>query len=123
MCYNGIVEIHASRSEMGGFAVGVIGMTDHDVHVFYTSRPWRKCRAAVLELDKYECQICRDRGRYSRATHVHHVNELKHRPDLALSITDETGKRNLVSLCGSCHENAHNSLRQRVKKPVTPERW
>lgn len=100
-----------------------------DVHAFYVSPPWEHKRLDVLELDRYECQRCRAKGRYRRATMVHHVNHLRDRPDLALSIwyTDKDGKkhRQLISLCAECHELEHPERlkRKEHKPPLTPERW
>lgn len=96
-------------------------------HAFYMSSDWQRVRARVLAMDHYECQHCKARGRYAPATHVHHVKHLKERPDLALSIYDEdTGQRQLVSLCFACHREEHPEM-QRVQpsKPAfrTRERW
>lgn len=94
-------------------------------HPFYRSGWWERRRAEVLRLDRYECQMHRQRGQYARATMVHHVNTVEARPDLALSIwTGEPNKseRNLISLCHSCHEEIHGH-RHEVVEPLTPERW
>lgn len=96
---------------------------------FYTWNSWRRLRKEVLAFDRFECQDCKKRGRYSPAVCVHHIKHLRDRPDLALSIWDhETGERQLVSLCRHCHELRHpESLRQYgwavIKIPVTQERW
>lgn len=84
-------------------------------------------RLAVLRLDRYECQLCKARGKYRRGTIVHHIRHLRERPDLALSIWDpDTGERQLITVCKSCHEAEHpESLRkcQAAAPPITPERW
>lgn len=98
---------------------------------FYDWPEWEHTRAAVLELDHWECQICRGRGRYRRAVLVHHVAHLKDRPDLALSVFDpDTGKRQLVSLCRACHVEQHPERQRKWRwtakppaNPVTIERW
>ena len=83
----------------------------------------------VLALDHYECQYCKAKGRYRRAKVVHHVNHLRDRPDLALSIwfRDAKGirRRQLISTCWDCHEEQHpERLRKKASKPpLTPERW
>lgn len=96
-------------------------------HAFYLWGKWIRTRAAVLRLDRYECQHCKAKGRYTRADIVHHVKHLKRRPDLALSIYDpDTGERQLVSVCKRCHEQEHpESQRQykNIRQPVTAERW
>ena len=48
-------------------------------HNFYICSEWLRIRAEVLRLDRYECQICKSKGRYKRAEIVHHVNHLKRR--------------------------------------------
>ncbi len=88
---------------------------------FYHTREWKRVRLKVLELDHRECQECRAKGIYERATLVHHVIELRVRPDLALSIFYE-GKRQLISLSDPCHEIVHEH-RHSQPEPLTPERW
>lgn len=94
---------------------------------FYWWSDWLRTRADVLRMDRYECQLCKARGRYSRATIVHHVKHLRDRPDLALSVYDpDTGERQLVSVCKACHEAEHpESMRQHAQReaPLTAERW
>lgn len=100
-------------------------------HDFYVWCKWLKEREFVLKQDKYECQRCKENGRYRRAVLVHHINHLKQRPDIALKmwITGDDGKlqRQLVSLCRECHEHFHPErmhkqyeLRESFKNP---ERW
>lgn len=104
-------------------------IADRNVLQFYVSYDWKKKREEVLALDKHECQKCKARGVYTRATIVHHVKHLRDRPDLALSIwhiqPDGTKVRQLVSLCDRCHEEEHpERLKQyRKQKPITEERW
>jgi len=101
-----------------------------NLHAFYTCRPWVNLRLVVLRMDHYECQKCKARGKYTRATHVHHVNHVRDFPELALSITyiDENGveHRQIISLCWRCHEEEHPDRvqdKQEEKEPLTPERW
>lgn len=93
-------------------------------YTFYASAGWKRIRAEVLNLDHHECQRCREMGRYTPATTVHHIKHLKDRPDLAYSIYDGDD-RQLVSLCASCHDHEHpEKLRKNAKaEPLTPERW
>lgn len=95
---------------------------------FYDWPEWDERRAQVMALDHSECVLCRERWhRYRRAELVHHVKHLRDRPDLALSIVDpDTGKRQLVSLCKTCHEDEHPEWRRRsaaFSPPLTAERW
>lgn len=82
------------------------------IYKFYKSREWKTLRSEVLEDNHNECIKCASVGRYTRATMVHHVNEVLKRPDLALSkyYTDSDGntKPNLLPLCDACHERIHN---------------
>ena len=96
-------------------------------NIWYNEAAWQSMRAQVLKLDHYECQLCKAKGRHSKAVIVHHVKHLKDRPDLALSVWDpDTGERQLVSVCKRCHEELHpESQRQfrRIRAPLTAERW
>ena len=93
---------------------------------FYEGREWRRLRKVVLQADKYECQQCKSRGKYTKANTVHHVKHLEHYPELGLEryYTDEDGKRqkNLISLCHLCHLEIHN-YQHKPKEPLTEERW
>lgn len=99
----------------------------NDIHTFYTSGKWKQLRAQVLAMDRYECQLCKSRGRYAKATTVHHVNYVKQHPELALEIWYEwrgKRKRNLISLCHDCHEEVHGYRKKDLDKPLlTEERW
>lgn len=88
---------------------------------FYKCRDWKCKRREILRRDNYECQKCKKRGEFAKATTVHHIKHLDKRPDLAL--VDE----NLESLCGVCHNIEHP---EKLKKPeverrerITEERW
>ena len=58
-----------------------------------------------------------------RATHVHHIQELRDRPDLAFDAD------NLISLCHTCHEEVHdrlakaNGMNKRNVKFMNEDRW
>lgn len=96
------------------------------VDVFYRWGVWKALREEVLRMDNYECQLCKAQGRYAKAVVVHHVQHVKDRSDLALSVWDENGERQLISVCKRCHEMLHpESLRQwQPRKAVlTQERW
>lgn len=94
---------------------------------FYRRAAWRRVRDEVLRLDRYECQRCKARGRYSRAVVVHHVKHLEDRPELALSVYDEN-RRQLISVCKRCHEELHPDRIEKwkyisTKAKVTDEKW
>lgn len=100
-------------------------IVNKDMHAFYTWTPWEKVRLDALKLDKFECQHCKAKGKYTKATTVHHVNHVKQYPELALSLwfKDRDGKtrRNLISLCHDCHEKEHNYRKKKEKKLFTEE--
>ena len=79
---------------------------------FYQSKAWRRTRLLVLQRDHYLCKHCLKRGRITRATEVHHIEELEEHPERALDLT------NLVSLCWDCHEQT----KRRGAKPLPPVR-
>lgn len=99
---------------------------EEDIHRFYTWGKWKTVRSKVLSMDKGECQICKSRGKYTKATTVHHVNYVKKHPEMALDIYytyNGRKKRNLISLCHDCHEEVHGYRKPEKKKPLTEERW
>lgn len=97
--------------------------------LFYQTTDWKELRHEVLEDYHYECQECLKKGNYTRADCVHHQNELKKRPDLAMSkfYIDQKGNKqpNLVPLCNTCHNIIHDKLGewQRKDKFYVDERW
>ena len=99
------------------------------VEQFYFTEDWKELRQDVLEFFHYECQECLKKGTYTKADCVHHMNEVRQRPDLALSrhYIDSKGQRqyNLVPLCNTCHNLVHDKLGewQRKDKFTNEERW
>ena len=96
-------------------------------NVWYNSGDWAAVKAAVKQIDHYDCLICKAMGRRRAAHIVHHVRHLRDRPDLALSIYDpDTGERQLICVCKQCHEMLHPESQRQYrpsKPPVTAERW
>lgn len=101
---------------------------------FYKSNEFRALRAEVLRDHHNECAECAKRGRYRRAKVVHHVHEVRDRPDLALTRwvrePDGTVTENLIPLCQECHEIAHGRAyagrgedAQERKEKEAEERW
>lgn len=100
------------------------------IELFYQTKEWKELRQEVLFDNHYECTECMKKGRYTRANCVHHVNEVRHRPDLALSkyYTDAEGKqqKQLIPLCNACHSIIHDKLghQEREKNKFTnEEKW
>ena len=79
----------------------------HDAAVdrFYSTRAWRKCRAAFLADKSGLCEICLGKGLIVPATEVHHkivlTSENINNPDVTLN------HANLMALCDDCHHEQH----------------
>lgn len=96
---------------------------------FYHSKYWKKLKKEVLTEQHYECQRCLREHRLTLlndSSPVHHINELRQHPELALSkfYVDEQGqvKRQLESLCFDCHNKEHNRFTKK-EKFTNEERW
>ena len=89
------------------------------IYLFYLQKEWKNLSKKVLKDQHYECQDCKKKGLYSRATAVHHEHEVREFPELALSEYDHNGNRNLTSLCDACHD----ARRAAKEKFVNEERW
>lgn len=96
---------------------------------FYKTKEWLQLRQSILDKYHNECQECLKQGKYTEAKNVHHINELKQRPDLALneyytdSMTGER-KRNLIPLCVECHNIQHKRVCKGEYRPqLNEERW
>lgn len=94
---------------------------------------WQKVRLEQLERDHYECQRCKHNGKYrnldglkkyTKATLVHHDFRVDKYPQYAFKSV-VNGKRNLYSLCQSCHEIEHEAERGMIEKPkeLNEEKW
>ena len=99
----------------------------NDVHRFYIWSKWLRVRKEILKRYHNVCVDCRAAGRYTKATTVHHINYVKHHPELALEAMyiDDKGceQRNLISLCHECHEKRHGYRQKNYQPPLTEERW
>lgn len=92
---------------------------------FYKCKEWRSLRAKALKRDHYECVMCRAEGKYHRAENVHHILEVKERPDLALTFS------NIECICIKHHNFIHDRYQPIVRtKPEdkfsnfnATERW
>ena len=98
----------------------------NNLHKFYTCTEWIKLRLEVLEDYKHECQDCKAKGYYTKATHVHHVQYVRKHPRYALSkvyVFRGVIYINLIPLCHDCHEKRHGYRQKEKKEPLTVERW
>lgn len=100
---------------------------------FYDSALWKRTREEQLIRDHYECQRCKHQGKYkdlkgaikyTRAVLVHHDFRLTKYPQYA-TMPYVNGKRNLYSLCNSCHEIEHEAERGVIQQAeeLNEERW
>ena len=93
---------------------------------FYNSTYWRHIRKEVLIEYKNECQDCKAKGFYTKATTVHHQQYVRRHPRYALSkvyIFQGVIHINLVPLCHECHEARHGYRVKNKKEVLTVERW
>ena len=105
-------------------------IADNRLIVFYKSKEWIELKNEVMMSFHYECQECLKRGRYTKADCIHHHNEVRHRPDLALSkyyIDSEGNKQyNLIPLCNRCHNEVHDKfghIQRQSEKFMNEEKW
>lgn len=94
---------------------------------FYNDSYWRELSHAVIREQHFECQLCKKRGKYSRAVLTHHVKPLKDFPELAYERFQdgEMKERQLIALCQSCHEEQHPDRFGRKKSNgfTNAEKW
>ena len=69
-----------------------------DKNKFRSSSTWKKKRAEILKRDHKKCKICGNKD----GLQVHHIYSLDTNPELKLE------NSNLITLCDSCHHDAHN---------------
>lgn len=102
------------------------------LYQFYKSEEWIYLKDNVLHANHNECVHCRERHIITQADVVHHVNEVRKVPELALSFfyIDRQGRRciNLIPLCNACHEKVHDKLKEvheqkKQEKFMNEERW
>lgn len=90
-----------------------------NIKAFYNSALWEHLRLEVLDEQNHECQMCRQRGRYSSAVTVHHIKHVKKYPHLALT------KSNLMAVCKECHNELHPEKNRNYipKVLLNEEKW
>ena len=77
---------------------------------------WVQLRERILKRDQYLCGPCRDKGRTTPATEVHHILPK------AQGGTDDMD--NLVSTCSPCHREADaRALGRRVRAETGVDGW
>ena len=85
--------------------------SDPAIERFYTTKAWRKCRAAFLAEKSGLCEACLKKGLIVPAEHVHHripiTPENMNDPRITLDSS------NLMALCEECHMEQHRKKRWR----------
>ena len=100
---------------------------ENRLYSFYKSKEWRHLKEEILKENNYECAMCRESGKVTKAETVHHVQHVKKYPWLALSKTYKykgIEYKNLIPLCHDCHDKVHGRMKYKPKpRPITEERW
>lgn len=86
-----------------------------DLSPFYNTKEWARLREYKRQLEHYECERCRAKGKYRRGKNVHHKKYLRLYPELALTLS------NLENLCDECHYEEHH--KKDNEDSIIPERW
>lgn len=76
-------------------------ITEGRLEEFYNSKGWRRLSHRIIHEAHYECRMCREQHRLTRAVLAHHVKHLRDYPELAYEPS------NLMPLCYDCHERIH----------------
>ena len=82
---------------------------------------WRTLRAEVMRQHHNECVMCRQAGKITKATTVHHVYHVKEYPQYALSqyiYKDGVRIVNLIPLCDGCHNREHPEKFDKHRKNI-----
>ena len=116
-----------TNSELRDYLLYLIA--NNKLEQFYHSKAWKNLKLEVFKDQHFECQECLKENKLTIVTissPCHHVNELKDKPELALSKNyyDELGqkKKNLLCLCFECHNKIHNRF-QKNDKFLNDEKW
>jgi len=75
---------------------------DRRAKALLKDKQWREVKDVVKKRDDGLCRPCVTRGRRTRGTQVHHL--------LYRSHGGKDDARNLILLCGKCHQDAHAKL-------------
>lgn len=91
---------------------------------FYQCSAWRKLRAEVFRDFNYECKMCKDKGKFSKAKYGHHIVEIKDFKNKGHELA--LVKENIIPLCFFHHEEQHpNRFGNKPKRNpfINEERW
>lgn len=79
---------------------------DSKYNKFYKSREWIKGRQLAIVRDHALCRDCLDKDVITPYNTVHHIVPIKEDWSKRLDID------NLISLCESCHQKRHKSMKR-----------
>lgn len=73
---------------------------------FYASPQWIRLRDITLMRSNYQCQLCKQQGKVTPATEVHHKIPIR------VDWSKRLDEHNLIALCHRCHMNEERKLKQ-----------
>lgn len=79
-------------------------LENESYRLFYMSKAWKSKRKEILRRDNFECVMCKALCKFTPATDVHHILNLKDNYDKRLD------NDNLISLCHHCHYDIVHKL-------------
>lgn len=100
-----------------------------EIYKFYKLPEWQQLRAEVLQEQHNECQVCKDKGIYTPADTVHHIQFVRKHPETALDKTyiyKGIEYINLIAICKACHNKVHTEKLENKRNssiPLNKERW
>ena len=76
---------------------------------------WRRLRFRYLQQHPL-CERCKEAGKYTPATDVHHVNPIEWATTLEAMTARAYNPTNLMALCPDCHAEIHRELASHSKE-------
>lgn len=120
--------MHVPRDRSLADWIGELIRTD-TLYKFYKTDEWLDLRAEVMGDHHNECERCEEQGKLKKADTVHHENEVKKFPSMALTRyteqPDGTRREVLHPLCNQCHNEVHGRTLKGnpPKKQMNEEKW
>lgn len=79
------------------------------------STRWRRVRGLKLSADPL-CERCKEQGKITPATEVHHIVPLESIKDDAAQVRMAYAISNLMSVCHDCHRDIHLAMHKGTKE-------
>lgn len=109
-------------------------LNDNKAYKIYKCAEFTRLKKRILEKNHFECALCKENNKITRANTVHHIQEVKKHPELAFEefYIDRDGikQKNLIPLCFDCHNAIHerygyrpNQTKEKSETFVNEERW